>query len=149
MHATQAEAACDPGIFYQLVKGAVLEQEPSTAAEFDRMMSKLGLSQDGHIWKCENAEGTLLVGFSPWLHLDYTPNKPEKVPDALLSILAARAHAQPAGPHWINFEYQSDKSTIAAFKSSAEITETITIDLVGGIYEGTQCTIKMNAKAPR
>jgi hypothetical protein len=147
-----ATATCDPTLTYQIVKSGILEQKPSTVAEFDRMMSGLGLTHDGAVWKCETAEGTFLASFiggKQWIHLEYTPNKPEKVPDSLLSILADRAHVKPVGPHWIEFEYHSDESAIASFKSPYEFNETITINLVGGIYEGTQCTIMWKAKATR
>lgn len=157
LHATTAKAACDPILSYQTVKLGVLQQEPSTGAEFDRMMSSLGLTEyapGDHVWKCENADGTFIASLVPghqnmWINIDYSPNKPEKVPDALLSILAARAHAEPVGPHWMKFEYHSDESAIEAYKSRDEFDETITINLVGGIYEETQCLIKLRAKVTR
>lgn len=150
LHVTAAQSACDPAGTYQAVKAAVLLNKPSTAAEFDRIMSGLGLTQDEHVWKCEGPDGNFLTAFIPgkrWIHLDYAPSKSEKVPDAILSILAARAHAEPAGPRWIQFEYKSDEKTLAALKSQDVIEETITVSLADAIYEGTQCTIKLGAKA--
>ena len=137
---------------YQIVKDGVIEQAPSTAAQFDQMMSKLGPVQDEHVWKCENEMGTFLAVFMPgkrWIHLDYTPSKGEKVPDAILSILAGQAHAELVGPRWIRFEYRSDEKAIAAVGSSMEIDETITVSLAGAIHEGTECTIKVGVKANR
>ena len=146
-HATVL-GACDPALMYQTVKAAVIQQDPSTAAEFDRMMSKLGPVQNEHVWKCENQEGTFLAAFVPakrWIYLDYTPSKAEKVPDAILTILATQAHAEPVGPRCIRFEYRSDEKAIAAFGTSEEIDETITVSLAGAIHEGTECTIKLGA----
>ncbi len=150
LRAIPAAAACDPNLSYQAVKAGILQQVPTTVEEFDRMMSGMGLTHDDAVWKCETAEGAFVAQFiGRWIHLDYTPNRPEKVPDALLSILAARAHAEPVGPHWIRFEYRSDEDMIAAYKSPYDFNETITVDLVGGIYTGTECRIGLKAKATR
>jgi hypothetical protein len=144
-------AACDPALMYQTIKVAVIQRPPATAAEFDRLMSTLGPVQQEHVWKCESEAGSCLAVFIPakrWIHLDYTPPKAERVPDALLSILAAKAHAEPVGPRWIRFEYRSDEDTIAALGSSVEIDETITVSLTGAIHEDTQCTIKLGVQQP-
>jgi len=152
LRATPATAACDPVLMYALVKAGVLQQEPSTFAAFDKMMSGLGLTKDEHVWKCENADGTFIAAIVPgkqWINLEYSANKPERVPDALLAILAAHAHAEPVGPHSMRFEYHSDAKEVAAFGSPDELDETITVDLVGGVYLDTQCRITLNGKATR
>src|SRR5262245_37273423 len=79
-----ARRGCDPALMYQIVKAALLEHEPATAAEFDRIMSKLGPAKNQNVWECETEEGTFLavfVGAKRWVQLDYTPKKAEKIPD--------------------------------------------------------------------
>lgn len=142
-------AACDPAIMYQIVRTAVLEKEPSTASEFDRLIAPLGLTQDGHVWKCETENGTLLttfIGAKRWVTIDYTPNKAEKVPEAILSILAKQGHAEIVGPRAVRFQLRSDEAEIAALGSSAEVNEYVTVSLAGAVHEDTQCTIKLGVR---
>src|SRR5262245_25675013 len=79
-----ARGGCEPALMYQIVKAAVLEREPAIAAEFDRIMSKLGPAKNQNVWECETEEGTFLavfVGAKRWVQLDYTAKKAEKIPD--------------------------------------------------------------------
>lgn len=99
-------AACDPALMYQTIKIAVIQHPPATADEFNGILSKLGPVQveGAPLWNCENETGSFSAVYfadKRWVHLDYAPGKAEKVPDALLTILAAKAHAEPVGPRWI------------------------------------------------
>ena len=146
-----AEGACNAAAMYDLVKGLVLLKEPATSQAFDDMMSGLGPTKDEHVWKCESEEGSFLVVFleaKRWALLDYTPGKVERVPDALLTALAARSHVEMAGPRAVRFKIDGPDPSAVALHSSAEVVESITFSLGGGVHEGTHCTIKLgNAPA--
>jgi hypothetical protein len=136
---------------YQIVKTTVLEKEPSTASDFDRLMTPLGLTQDQHVWKCETESGTMLTAFiggKRWVTIDYSPNKAEKVPDAILSILAAQGHAEVVGPRAVRFQLRSNEAEIAALGSSAEVDEYVTVSLASAVHEDTQCTVKFGTARP-
>lgn len=150
--ARSAQAACDPALMYETVKVAVLEKEPSTEPEFARVMSSFGLSQDQHVWKCEAESGTMLtafIGAKRWVTIYYTPSKAEKVPDAILTVLATQGHAEVVGPRAVRFQLRGNEADIATLGSSAVIDEYITVSLAGAIHEDTQCTIKFGAARPK
>ena len=146
-----AATPCDPALMYQTVKIAVLQKEPHSEAEFASIMSSLGLTQDQHVWKCETAEGTMLtvfLGAKRWVTIDYTPNKAERVPDAILSILSTQGQAEILGPSAVRFHLLSNQAEIAALGAAAAIDEYVTVSLAGAIHQDTQCTVKFRARTP-
>ncbi len=145
------QAACDPALMYFTVKAAVLRKEPSTEAEFAKLMSSIGLTQDQHVWKCETASGASMGAFfmgapKRWVMMTYTPSKAEKIPDAILSVLAKIGRAEVVGPRVVRFYMRSNEADIAALGSSAQVDEYITVTLAGGEHEETGCTIKLGVR---
>lgn len=142
-------ATCNPEAKYELVKSAILQQEPSNELEFDKLMSKLGLVQHDGAWSCETDAGdfgAVFVGAKRWVLLTYTPYKAEKVPDAMLSFLLSQGRAEVVGPSSVRFHVRSDSTHIAALGSSAEVDEVVMIGLASGVHEGTGCTIRLGPK---
>src|SRR5262245_47364490 len=139
---------------YFTVKAAVIQKEPSSAADFDRLMSSIGLTQDQHWWKCETADGASMGAFfmpeKRWVMLTYTPPlKGQRIPDAILSTLATIGRAEVVGPRVIQYHYRSDDKVIAALGSTAEVDEYVTVTIAGGEHEETGCTIKLGVRSSK
>lgn len=86
------------------------------------------------------------IGANRWVSIVYLPKKSERVPDAILSMLAAQGHAEVIGPDAVRFQLRGNEDEIARLGSSAEVDEYVTVSLAGAIHEDTQCTIKLGTK---
>jgi len=137
--------ACSPALAYELVKTACLMEEPSSEEGASRMMSGFGLEQHGTTWKCHSESGDFIASYLPakrWVFLDYTPAKGQRVPDVLLTTLAAASRFEFVGPSWVRFDLKAETPQRTKSGSSAVVVETVTIGFATGEHEDTQCTVR-------
>ena len=141
-----AHAECNAEALYGIARFACLSKGvPKSSAAFDSMMSGLGLSRDGVTWKCESPEGTVLASYLAsrgFVNVEYVPSKPEPINPTLLAALCSQGRVEFLGPSSIDiYPTQSRDDAVVKSPDVARVVEWITVSLIGGLREDTQCTV--------